>query len=685
MSDSEKHTILIIEDEASVADVESRMLRRAGYKVEVSTTGAEGLERIKRGGIDLVILDHQLPDMKGTDIVEALGETLQSLPIVSVTGQGDDELATEMLKLGVTDYLPKGADSSFFKMLPRIVRNSIERFAFQLNERNLQEQIKGSEDTFRRTFEAIPDPALIFEQSADKTIWLARINRAYSGLSMNDSKPGNGGELNEFNNFSPYISEMVKTVFETSTAQHKEVYTGLFKDHEKRWFTFDCVKFKENGALLITRDVTIQKQAEKTLLEAQNELESRVTERTAELKESEEKYRNVIERANDGIIIIQNELIRYANPRLEEITGFRLDEAINIPFNDFIHPDMHEISIELSKKRAAGLDVPAIYESAIRHKDGRRIDVEFNNGVITYLGKPAYLVLVRDISGRKQAEQEKAMIEAQIRHMQKMEAVGTLAAGIAHEINTPAQYVGGNLEFLEDAFEKMDVVFESFKQIKEKARSDSNAISEETDNETEIEAAELELIIEEIPFAIKEAREGMSRLTKIVSAMKEFAHPGKREKTSTDINAAIESTITVSRNEWKYVADLKTDFDSGLPLIPCLRDEFNQTILNIIINASHAIADSIEKSSKTKGVITISTHSQDGWVEIRISDTGPGIPEEIRNRIFDPFYTTKDIGKGTGQGLAITHSAIVDKHDGTVTFETEMGKGTTFVIRLPIK
>jgi signal transduction histidine kinase len=163
--------------------------------------------------------------------------------------------------------------------------------------------------------------------------------------------------------------------------------------------------------------------------------------------------------------------------------------------------------------------------------------------------------------------------------------------------------------------------------------------------------------------------------------MKEFSHPGTDAKVPVDLNRAIESTLTVCRNEWKYVADLKTDFDPELPPVACLPGEFNQVVLNIVINAAHAIADKTQ--GKGKGVIAVSTRRQGDKVEIRISDTGTGIPESARGRIFDPFFTTKEVGKGTGQGLAIARSVIVDKHQGEITFETEMGKGTTFILRLP--
>jgi signal transduction histidine kinase len=167
--------------------------------------------------------------------------------------------------------------------------------------------------------------------------------------------------------------------------------------------------------------------------------------------------------------------------------------------------------------------------------------------------------------------------------------------------------------------------------------------------------------------------------------MKEFSHPDVQEKTAVDINKALESTITVARNEWKYVAEMETDFDSSLPAVSCYPGEFNQVVLNMLINAAHAISDVVGDGSSGKGTIRVSTHRDPKWTEIRITDTGKGIPKEVQSRIFDPFFTTKGVGKGTGQGLAISHSVIVEKHGGSLTFETDEGKGTTFIIRLPME
>ena len=167
--------------------------------------------------------------------------------------------------------------------------------------------------------------------------------------------------------------------------------------------------------------------------------------------------------------------------------------------------------------------------------------------------------------------------------------------------------------------------------------------------------------------------------------MKEFSHPGSAEKAQADINKAIESTVTVARNEWKYVADVEMDFDPELPSVPCILGDFNQVILNMIVNAAHAIAGVIGDGSDGKGKIKISTRRDGDSADIRVSDTGTGIPKEAQSRVFDPFFTTKEVGKGTGQGLAIAHDVIVEKHGGSLTFETEEGKGTTFIVRLPFE
>jgi signal transduction histidine kinase len=192
---------------------------------------------------------------------------------------------------------------------------------------------------------------------------------------------------------------------------------------------------------------------------------------------------------------------------------------------------------------------------------------------------------------------------------------------------------------------------------------------------------DLEFITDEIPRAVVQGLDGARRVASIVRAMKEFSHPDSAAKTETDLNKGISSTIMVARNEWKYVAEVITDFDDALPPVICYPGEVNQVILNLLVNAAHAIKDQMKDHGK--GKITVSTKKRDDCVEISISDTGTGIPEEIEARVYEPFFTTKDVGKGTGQGLAFAHSVVVKKHLGKIWFETEAGCGTTFFIQLP--
>ncbi len=288
----------------------------------------------------------------------------------------------------------------------------------------------------------------------------------------------------------------------------------------------------------------------------------------------------------------------------------------------------------------------------------------------------ALILMGADITERKQ-------LEEQLAQAQKMEAIGHLAAGIAHEISTPAQFVGDNTQFLREAFGDLQQVLTVYAQLAEAVRRDRgpNAILKAL--EAAIEDADLAYLAEEVPNAIEHIMNGVERISKIVRSMKLFAHPGGEEKSPVDLNEAIESTIVITRNEWKYWAELTTALDPGLPPVPCLRGEFNQVILNLITNAAHAIADAAKAGGKAKGRIHISTRACTEWAEIRIADTGTGIPEAIRHKVFDLFFTTKEEGRGSGQGLALAHAVIVEQLGGQLTFESLEGCGTTFILRLP--
>ena len=278
------------------------------------------------------------------------------------------------------------------------------------------------------------------------------------------------------------------------------------------------------------------------------------------------------------------------------------------------------------------------------------------------------------------AQREK--MELELRLAQKLEAVGQLASGIAHEINTPIQYIGDSLHFLRSAFTDLtgllavyQALWRSFSQTPQGADWQARVQDAE-------DAADLDYLREQVPQAFERTLEGVGRVAGIVRAMKEFAHPDQREQSSADLNKALLNTLIVARNEYKYVAELETDLGE-LPPVLCYLSDLNQVFLNLVVNAAHAIGEVIG-GGEQKGRITIRSRNLGERVEIAVADTGGGIAEAIRERIFDPFFTTKPVGQGTGQGLAIARSIVVDKHRGSLTFETEIGRGTTFYIRLPV-
>jgi two-component system NtrC family sensor kinase len=276
-------------------------------------------------------------------------------------------------------------------------------------------------------------------------------------------------------------------------------------------------------------------------------------------------------------------------------------------------------------------------------------------------------------------ERERMAIELQL--AQKLESVGRLAAGIAHEINTPIQYLGDSVHFLRSAFDDLD-------QLLEKAFAAAARLPESAERQAiEFEMAELakkydlEYLRSEMPKAFTRTFDGVERVANIVKAMKEFAHPDSHEQSPADLKHALETTLLVASNEYKYVARIQTEFGE-LPPVVCNVGELNQVFLNLIVNAAHAIKDSGKDADS--GEIKIRLGVEGDEAVIRVSDNGCGVPPENLSKLYDPFFTTKEVGRGTGQGLAISHSIVVDKHDGEIGVSSEVDVGTEFTVRLPI-
>ena len=405
---------------------------------------------------------------------------------------------------------------------------------------------------------------------------------------------------------------------------------------------------------------------------------------------TEKRFEALFDGMAEGVVALSLETKRIvlANPAACEFLGYSSEEILTLSMSDLVLLSAQEQTAritEITSLKGASL----MKEVPLQKKNREVFHADIRTASIVLEGERCVVGFLTDVSERITYEREleterhrRSQMEIEYRNAQKLEAVGQLAAGIAHEINTPAQFVGDNSRFLKDAFNDLKRVFSVYDEI---LRS-FEFVSQRAKISAILEEVDYDYLVEEIPRAIDQSIDGIGRIATIVRAMKEFAHPGAENKSHVNINHCLGTTITVSRNEWKYVADLQTDFDDTLPLIPCLPSEINQVFLNLIVNAAHAIGEKITAGDlKGKGVIEISTNKTDeNEVEVRIRDNGSGIPESIRDRIMEPFFTTKEVGKGTGQGLALAYSIVVDKHGGRLAFESQVGEGTAFIVTLPV-
>jgi PAS domain S-box-containing protein len=410
------------------------------------------------------------------------------------------------------------------------------------------------------------------------------------------------------------------------------------------------------GFVIIFSDVRTRKQAESAL------------------KESESRFRAIFESAAVGIVRLGLDgRIADCNRTFSEMLGRDHAELRGQSIDACMHPD------DAGTPNGDGVAAAGVggsqEERRYLHKDGSTVWVKQARSLVSDSnGAPIFAIqVVENVTARKD-------LEMSLQQAHKLEAIGQLASGIAHEINTPVQFVSDSIHFVRDSIADLFEVLRAHHTLLDAA---APAFPDEAANVGAAEdVADLPYLVAQLPKAVERALEGLQRVATIVRGMKAFAHPDQKEKRQADLNDALEATLAIARNEYKYVATIETDL-GAIPPVKCHIGQLNQVFLNIIVNAAHAIGD-VVRGTDAKGRITVKTWQKDDSVSIAISDTGTGIPDAIRHRIFDPFFTTKEVGRGTGQGLAIARSVVVDTHKGSITFQSQLGRGTTFTVRLPI-
>jgi len=399
-----------------------------------------------------------------------------------------------------------------------------------------------------------------------------------------------------------------------------------------------------------------------------------------ELTRSKQRFELAMEAAQDGLYdwnLKTNEI--YYSPGWKRMLGYEDNEVPNdlSIWEELTYPGDVNRSRDMQRQLKNGQRDRCELEFKMKNKHGHWVDILSRAKAISdENGKAVRIIGTHvDITERKQVEEELFLAR-------KLESVGQLAAGIAHEINTPAQFIGSNLDFINDSIKDVLHLVNQFREISHLATEQQILENETRTVDTLLEDIDWEYLRHELPTAVSQSQDGIKQISKIVLAMKELSHPGTKDKSNININHLINTALTVTSNEWKYDADVDLDLSQELPLVNCFSGEMSQVFINIIVNAAQAIQERLKGNGK--GSINISSGSVDSWVVVKIEDTGGGIPEAAQDHIFDPFFTTKEVGKGTGQGLAIAFDLVVSKHHGKLEFETVEGVGTTFIIKLPL-
>ena len=399
-----------------------------------------------------------------------------------------------------------------------------------------------------------------------------------------------------------------------------------------------------------------------------------------EIQEAMISLEKILNAVPNGVLVFnEGGTIEAVNETAAKILSYSKNELLGRSVDQLFGTQDLPIFTEIQSRIATG--IPLINDDRnVVTAAGEFVPVMFSGaliGTVTEGGETrekAVCVMV-DIRDRRE-------LGVELRQSHKLQGVGQLASGVAHEINTPIQFVSDSVHFLLEASADITTLIEKYRLLGGVARNIEACRAQAEDAINYEEEIDLSYVLENMPKALDRSLDGLQRVATIVRSMKAFAHPDTTEMSAVDLNDGIQGVLTIARNEYKYVADVSTEL-GDIPRVTCYAGDVNQVILNIVVNAAHAISEKVDGTSE-RGQINIRTSQVSGGVEISISDTGKGIPMAVRERIFDPFFTTKAVGKGTGQGLALARGVIVERHHGSITFDTEIGKGTTFFIRLPI-
>ena len=646
--------VLIVEDDMMGQKIMSSNISRYGYACETASSGAEGIEKARLLDPDVIVLDLFLPDISGIKVCKQLrdGKKTRHIPIISVTSSDDRRLRLESLKAGANDFISKPVD--FSELLIKI-RNLVQMKAF--------EDIKVKHDILARTVKAIETAKREWEQSmdcikdavllADSNGLILRYNKVLSTLTGKTYQGLLNRKWQEVlteGGFTCITGAIDCIEFEHATGRYFECSA------------YDIANSDESFAavsIVTLHDITDRKKAEEELKNSRLQLQMALDEISSLIQE---------------VAVKKNFSVRFENPNLKKCYEF-----MKCGKEDCIcHKDgdgnqrcwqkagtfcKGKIQGQFAMKYATCTKCPFFEDAALDPYS--YLGEQFNNMMH---------ILETQHKDLENAYNELKMVQSQVLQQEKMASIGQLAAGVAHEINNPMGFIISNLNSLKKYVEKISeyVAVQTAAVGRCSEKCGNQYILREIAEKRK--ALKIDYITSDLDNLIKESLEGADRVKQIVRDLKNFSRIDESEFRTSDINAGLESTINIVWNELKYKATLVKDY-GDMQRTVCNPGQLNQVFMNLLVNAAHAI--------EQHGQINVKTWQEDSRINIAISDTGCGIPGDIQKRIFEPFYTTKEVGKGTGLGLSIAYD-IIKKHNGEIRVESAAGKGSTFIISIPV-